>query len=447
MHLGAVLRARREGLLLSREEVADRTAYSVTVVKKVENGDYLPKLTNFVTRWVEVFGPPDDELRGLWEQVQAEQQPAPQTPQEPHQHAPPAPATRTAPALLPTVNGDGPPLPLGIPEGAAEGLYQTPNETEERTRLRLAAVRPSRADPAVVAYLSRVLAEHRRADDLIGPRRLIPLIREQIRAIEDLCAGSLPAVRAQLADIAAQYAQFLGWLYQDHGDADHALFWYDRTTEWALEADNGSMAATALSMKANQHVNLGQPERVVTLAQAAQSARWEASPGVRALAVQEEAYGLGLIGQRDASHRKLDEIAELVDAFKRQPDNEPPWIYFFNEDFSVMQRASVLRDIGRAEEAIPMFERGLAALPAESQRERGQYLARLAYAHFMSGDAGHSLTVAEEAASLAVATTSTRTEQQLATLRSKAVAKGDAVTLARLDELLRALHQELHPAR
>jgi tetratricopeptide (TPR) repeat protein len=289
----------------------------------------------------------------------------------------------------------------------------------------------------VVDYLAKILTVHRRADDFLGPKHLIPVIKGQLRILDHLCDTAPPALRRALMSVASQYAQFLGWLYQDAGNLHAATWWYDRTIEWALEAGNGPMVATALSMKANQTIGGRQPSRVVTLAEAAQRPEWGSPPAVHALAVQEAAYGYALLGQAEQAERRLDEVAELAARSDERKD-ETPWAYFFGPDFSTMQRAVVLRDIGKADLAIPMFEAGLARLPADAKRERGQYLARLARAHQRTGDTDHALTLAEESAGIAEATGSVRTIGELQRLRQQLADAGQDQAIGLLDEVIRA---------
>ena len=119
---------------------------------------------------------------------------------------------------------------------------------------------------------------------------------------------------------------------------------------------------------------------------------------------------------------------------------EAPWTYFFTPDYSRMQRASVLRVLGRAEEAIPLLEAGIGKLTQLQRRERGQYLARLGSAYFQAGDRGTALQHAEEAAAIARDTGSGRTGEELRRLRASAEETGAATEVRRLDELLSSMN-------
>ncbi|WP_433228195.1 hypothetical protein [Actinomadura formosensis] len=72
------------------------------------------------------------------------------------------------------------------------------------------AARPSRVDLATVESLARVLAGQRRLEDSIGSAAVVPAVRAQLRAIEGMVADARGAVRRDLLDVAAQWAQFAG---------------------------------------------------------------------------------------------------------------------------------------------------------------------------------------------------------------------------------------------
>ncbi len=331
------------------------------------------------------------------------------------------------------------------PPAAAAGLYVPTASPDEQDRYRLAVTEPSRVDEGVVAYLVRVLAEHRRADDLFGPKGVMPAITGQLEVIQSFAKGARPAMRQAVLYVACEYAQLLGWMHQDAARHQLAERWFGHAEAWALESGNLPMVATALSMKADLAWTAREPWHAVSLARSAQADRWRLPPSLRALGAQEEAgaWALGwtLTGDRLAlgeSRRKLDEVARHVAAMGTQP--EAPWTYFFTPDYSRMQRASVLRVLGRAEEAIPLLEAGIGKLTQLQRRERGQYLARLGSAYFQAGDRGTALQHAEEAAAIARDTGSGRTGEELRRLRASAEETGAATEVRRLDELLSSMN-------
>lgn len=97
------------------------------------------------------------------------------------------------------------------------------------------------------------------------------------------------------------------------------------------------MVATVLSLKGYPAYQLNQLGPMLGLSEAAGRHK-RASPGVRSLAVQQEARAHALLGDGDSCDRRLDTATGLADRAATRPDCEPPWVYFFSPDYLVMQR-------------------------------------------------------------------------------------------------------------
>ncbi|MGH3328800.1 MAG: helix-turn-helix domain-containing protein [Streptomycetales bacterium] len=212
----------------------------------------------------------------------------------------------------------------------------TPDEEE---RLVAAARAPSRLDARAVDSLATVLAEQRLLEDHIGSEPLVEPVRAQLATLERLVTDARGPVRSRVLDVAAQWAQFAGWLHTTTGRLAEAYPMYDRALEWTTEADDPNMIATALSMKGHAAWVAGKAGPVVGLSQAAQRSS-AASPGVRALAAQQEARGYAMMGEGDSTDRKLDAATTLILLAAEHREDEPAWVYFFNPDFLGMQRHS-----------------------------------------------------------------------------------------------------------
>ncbi|MFD7239757.1 helix-turn-helix domain-containing protein [Streptomyces syringium] len=170
------------------------------------------------------------------------------------------------PALLATV-GERPetsPVPRLAPMGIAP-------DADLLARVTSAVGHAKRVDTATLDWLDRLLAEHRRAEDVIGSRPLTDVMHQQLRTVVDLHSGARGDLADRVVRLAAEHAQFLAWMAQDQADTAAALAWYDRAHEWALEAGDAGMAATTLSMKAHMAWSGGRGMRCVRLAE---TARW-----------------------------------------------------------------------------------------------------------------------------------------------------------------------------
>ncbi len=196
---------------------------------------------------------------------------------------------------------------------------------------------PPRIDPAAVTSFAVILANQRHLEDQVGAGSLLVPVLGQLTIVEDLVRDARGAIRPAVVGQAAQWAQFAGWLHAATGQPGAARDWYARTLEWATEVADFDMIATALNMRGHMAWQVREPGSLIGLSAAAQ--RQPASPGVRALAAQQEARGHALVGEAEDVERKLDEAAVLAAAAAERPDREPPWIYFYNGHYLAMQPA------------------------------------------------------------------------------------------------------------
>lgn len=246
---------------------------------------------------------------------------------------------------------------------------------------------PPRVDMPVVEWLERTLAEHRRVEDSLGARPLLGLVRAQLSSVAEFTRNAPGSLTDRLVDLTSQYAQFLAWMSIDTHDHAAGLAWYDRAYDWARQAGNANMAATALSMKAHLAWSTGDPRRCIEMATAA---RWyddHLTPGVRGMAAQMEARGHALAGEASPAHALLGEAQELLRRAAESPENEPPWMYFYGENWLRLQRGMCEAHLGNWASAADLLTAGLAALPESYRRDRAWYGACLTHAWAEAGEA------------------------------------------------------------
>ncbi|WP_186318973.1 helix-turn-helix transcriptional regulator [Streptomyces sp. SAJ15] len=251
-----------------------------------------------------------------------------------------------------------------------------------------------RVDAATLDWLDRLLDEHRRAEDVIGSRPLGDVMRQQLRTVVELHAGARGALADRVVRLAAEHAQFIAWMAQDQDDAATALAWYDRSHEWALEAGDADMAATTLNMKAHMAWSKGRATRCVRLAEAS---RWSApgtSLGVRGMSAQMAARGHALGGSAADAVRLMDEAQELINRAGERPGDEPPWLYFYDENWFTLQRGMADMHLRAWQSAITRLGAGLDALPDGYRRDKTWYRSCLAHALAAAGEGPQALKVA-----------------------------------------------------
>ncbi|MFK4035346.1 helix-turn-helix domain-containing protein [Nonomuraea wenchangensis] len=261
-------------------------------------------------------------------------------------------------------------------------------------RITRAIEQPSRVDLATVQWLEHCLAEHRRIEDTIGSRPLLPLVHAQLSTVADLARGA----RGQPADraiaVLAQYAQFIAWMCHDSRQHASALAWYDRSHAWAIEAGDSRLAATTLNMRAHQAWSLGDPHRCVRLAEAARWHDGRTTSGVQGMAAQMAGRGHAQMGEANAARTMLGQAEDLIRCAAEHPEDEPPWMYFYDEGWFLMQRGMAELELGDGRRATDYLERGLSTLPGHYRRDRTWYEACLARAQAIQGDAEAAVATA-----------------------------------------------------
>jgi hypothetical protein len=289
--------------------------------------------------------------------------------------------------------------------------------SDDEERLILAGRSPRRSDPAVVDALSTVLAGQRRAEDLIGSTSLIEPVETQLVVVTDLVSEARGDLRTSVLDIGSQWAQFGGWLRASLGQLGEANRLYNLALEWASEADKPNMIATALNMQGHAAWMAAKAGPVIGLSRAAQRDN-RITPGVRALAIQQEARGIALSSEAEIADidRKFDRAEELVAQAAERPENEPPWIYFFSPDYLILQRGLAYRLLGAYDRANELLRAGLSKIPADwrqSEWMASHYLLALAVNHAKAGDVDEACRLALEINDIALQTHSERLRASL----------------------------------
>lgn len=252
----------------------------------------------------------------------------------------------------------------------------------------------SRVDTATLDWLDGLLAEHRRAEDVIGSRPLVDVMRQQLRTVVDMYSSARGSLADRVVRLASEHAQFLAWMAQDQDQTAAALAWYDRSHEWALEAGDANMAATTLNMKAHQAWSKGRATRCVRLAEASRWSSPGTSLGVQGMATQMAARGHALNGAADEAHQLLDEAQEVMGRAAERPEDEPPWMYFYSPNWFTLQRGMATLHLRDWQAAVDQFSAGLSAMPDAYRRDKTWFRACLAHALAGAGETAQALTVA-----------------------------------------------------
>ncbi|MFJ4090001.1 hypothetical protein ACIPYS_00310 [Kitasatospora sp. NPDC089913] len=263
-----------------------------------------------------------------------------------------------------------------------------------------------------VSHLRCAMPGHYKAANLLGSRHALDAVTRHVRLLDRLQQDAEGRARDELLTIGARTAEFLGWLNQDLGDFDQALYWSDRAMEWAQEAGDDVMAAYVLFRKSNQATAQRNAQKAVSLARAAQRSVG-ATHRIRALAAQQEAQGHALMGNPRFAQEKFDEAHQVAASPDDSHADDALDLAYCTPTYIEMQRANCLIELGDPHTAVGMFEAELRILPAVYRNDQGVYLSRLARAYAVSGEPEQAAAAADRALSIAVDTESARAMSEL----------------------------------
>ena len=266
-------------------------------------------------------------------------------------------------------------------------------------------------DISAVGYFRSQLEAAKHDDGALGAQKTLPLVLGLLGAIEQKARDVKPAVRRELLSVAADGAEFTGWLYRDIHQPTIAIFWYDRAMEWAQEADDPAMQGYMLLKKSQMAYDGGDAVRILTLAQAGQHERWHLPIRVRAELLQQEALGYAMLGEPfTLVEQKLSAARELL---TRAPDAESSDLgAYFNEDTLLLRNAVSYTEAGKPGMAADLFGRIIAA-GTLSCRDVGFFNARRSAALALSGEPDEAARIGTASAKVAQAMKSERTMRVL----------------------------------
>ncbi|MET9545711.1 Twin-arginine translocation pathway signal [Streptomyces sp. NPDC006627] len=276
-------------------------------------------------------------------------------------------------------------------------------------------VAPQHVDPALMTYFQEQLEGHYRADMLLGPHDLIGTVSAQYQLIDKLVRSAKGETRRGLLRIGATYSALVGWLYQDAGDMEGASFWRGITQEIAMRSRDPHLIGYSLVNQAQVRTDLGDGGAVIDLCEAALEDSRRLVPKVRIMAMQQQAHGASLTGDRAAVDRLIDQ----ADGLLIRVDDDLPWGNACRRTpgYLEVQRATCYGRLGLGAEAGNLWKQVLEAVPGTARRDRGVYMARHATAAAEAGEPDQALEIARSVADIVVETRSARMRRELGTLQ------------------------------
>ena len=268
-----------------------------------------------------------------------------------------------------------------------------------------------RVDPALIPYFQQQLEGHYHADMLLGSRALIGTVTAQCDLIGQLVDSADGPTRQRMAKVGTSFATFAAWLYLDAGDQMAALRWHDVAQELAHRSHDREAVACALVDRAMARTDQGMGAAVVDLCEEALADAQHLSPELRVFAMQQQAHGASLRGDRQQADQLLDEAGRLVgrvdaEVWGTACQRTPQYVE--------VQRATCYGRLGLAVEADQAWQQIIPAAPASARRDVGVWTARQAVASAGRGEPERAVELARTAADIALETGSARAQRELA---------------------------------
>jgi transcriptional regulator with XRE-family HTH domain len=235
---------------------------------------------------------------------------------------------------------------------------------------------------------SRSLFTHyRRLGQSVEPGFLLPGLIAQTHTLRELSAHVDSRTCQELLALGSRYAEYVGWLVQETGDEQAALWWTQRAVDLAAAGGDRALAGYALVRRALVTLYQDDAEQTVALARRAQSGTLP--PRIRGLAAQREAQGHALAGDGDACMRALDRARTLLAV--QDGEGEAPVIGSMHLPDSVgMITGWCLFDLGQVRKAAEELDRQLALVSPDVVRTQVRYGIRRALAYASHGEIDHA---------------------------------------------------------
>jgi transcriptional regulator with XRE-family HTH domain/tetratricopeptide (TPR) repeat protein len=233
--------------------------------------------------------------------------------------------------------------------------------------------------------------QFRQLGQTVSPAVVLPALIAQTQTVQGVAAQSDARMQCRALTLAARYAEYVGWMCQEAGNDEAAMWWTDRAVELAAAGGDRDLASYALVRRALMALYRNDAAETLKLSRSAQLD--SVLPRIRGLAAQREAQGHALAGDRDACLRCLDTARGLITS---APSDPAPMLGSTNlADSVAMITGWCLYDLGRPEEAGEILDREIARLPPDALRSHTRYGIRRAMAHAAAGEIEHACEITE----------------------------------------------------
>lgn len=262
--------------------------------------------------------------------------------------------------------------------------------------------------------MKRVLMD---SDNMFGPTRVISTVQQQISIMEGLRPSWRGEDHRALVSVQTQFADLLGWLYQDSGDYANARYWIDRSLEWSHVAREPITTAFTLVRRSQLAADMGHATDAVDAAEAALGmVAHQDSPRISGIAATFAAHGHALRGDNSASAHAYDQARETLPHLHA---DSSAYALHFDQSYLNVYEGHSMAALEKHTTAASIFESAIANLPTNYHRDQAVYRTWQALAHAGAEDVEQAADLGLKALSITNETDSTRARNELAQLDSK----------------------------
>ncbi|MEU5973885.1 hypothetical protein [Streptomyces sp. NPDC047315] len=280
------------------------------------------------------------------------------------------------------------------------------------------------ADVAMIKSTADMFAQ---LDDRFGgDHARQSLIQYLSRDVAPLLSGQYTqAVGRALFATVAEATLLAGWMSYDACHHGLAQRYFVHALRLAQDGDDRRMAGSILSAMSHQATFLGRYTQAATLARAARMGiSGVATPTLLAQFHAMEARALARTGDTRACELALAEATRALE--RRNSDDEPEWITYFDEVELAAEAAHCFRDVSSARQSVAHAENAVSG-----SHIRSDFFATmvLADAHMHAGEPEEACRVAADALDLGEQLKSARCVSYLAEFRRNLARAGETAVV------------------
>ncbi|WP_214107277.1 hypothetical protein [Acrocarpospora catenulata] len=312
-------------------------------------------------------------------------------------------------------------LALGMPESDLFGGYSSagfdPNQEiverePENSHLAQEAIPATRS---LLVSLDTLLRGHIQTDAMLGSALVLPSAEHYISVLTQTCRVTHGSDRKPLLELASQFVEFFGWLYQDSGDYVKSIAWTNMALDYAMELNDARAISYILMRKSNIASESGDPGHALGLINAALAYSSDLTPRLRAALFRQRANAYAMsddTGRFIGFQRASDEaMSEAVSGISQIEDDLATYC---TPAYVEMELGASLVSLGQSHDAIQLLEKSRSRWADEAQaRDNALCFARLATAYAVMGEPLRSCMVAQDALQVARSVRSARLTQEL----------------------------------